>query len=112
MVNAQEAGSQPEPADNQASNGEIVPDEDASAASLRHDADANPASDRETLGEHVQHRRAGEPAGVTRDAPATSPPDAVDETAMTTEERAALEAGGKRTNARGDHMEIEGPNSS
>ena len=47
MVNAHETGSPPPPSDNQASNGEIVPDDDASAESLRHSADLHPASDHE-----------------------------------------------------------------
>jgi hypothetical protein len=73
MIDRDEAGSQPPPADNQASNGEIVPDDDASAESLRHGADANPASDRESRGQHVQQRRAEEPTGVTREVAARSP---------------------------------------
>jgi hypothetical protein len=111
MINRPEAGSQPQPADNQASNGEIVPDDDASAESLRHDADVNPASDRESLGEHVQQRRAEEPTGVTRESAARSPAEALDERGATADELAALEAGGERASAPGERTEIEGPNS-
>lgn len=88
MVNAHahEAGSQPQPADNQASNGEIVPDDDESAESLRHSADVHPASDHEP------------------------PADAVEARAKA-EERAALAAGGERTSAPAERTKIEGPNS-
>jgi hypothetical protein len=86
MVNAHGAGSQPQPADNQASNGEIVPDDDASAESLRHNADVHPASDHE-------------------------PPAAAVEAGSTAEETAALEAGGERTSAPNERTKIEGPNS-
>jgi hypothetical protein len=68
MSNRDGAGSQPQPAYDQASNGEVVPDEDASAESLRDGADTNPSSDLGTRGEHVQQRRADEPTGVTRDS--------------------------------------------
>ena len=86
MVNAHGVGSQPQPADNQASNGEIVPDDDASAESLRHNADVHPASDHEP------------------------PVDAVDERANA-EEMAALAAGGERTSAPTERTTNEGPNS-
>ena len=86
MDNAHEAGSQPQPADNRASNGEIIPDDDASAESLRHSADVHPASDHEP------------------------PADSADEEG-TAEEAATLEAGGERTSAPTERTKIEGPNS-
>ena len=86
MVNAHEAGSQPQPADNQASNGEIVPDDDATAESLRHTADVHPASDHEPPANGEDERARGE-------------------------ETAALAVGGERTSAPSERTEIEGPNS-
>ena len=90
MVSAHEAGPPPQPVDSQASNGEIVPDDDASAETLRHTADTHPASDHEP--------------------PADGPADGAGE-GVSAEEMAALAAGGERTSTRAERTEIEGPNS-
>ena len=90
MVSAHDAGPPPQPVDNQASNGEIVPDRDVSAETLRHTADTHPASDHEP----------------TADGPA----DGMGEV-LSAEEMATLAAGGERTSTGAERTKIEGPNS-
>ena len=85
MVNAHEAGSPAQQADDQASNGEVVPDKDASAESLRQSADVHPASENEPAAKAVE--------------------------GATAEEMATLEAGGETTSAPTERTRIEGPNS-
>jgi hypothetical protein len=48
-----------------ASNGEIVPDESASAESLRRQADEHPAS--KAASDQLRSRQGDEPTGLTRD---------------------------------------------
>ena len=86
MVNAHEAGSPAQQADDQASNGEVVPEKDASAESLRQSADVHPASENEPAAKAV-------------------------EGGATAEEMATLEAGGETTSAPTERTRIEGPNS-
>jgi hypothetical protein len=102
-----------------ASNGEIVPEESASPASLRRQSDEHPASDRHALSDQVQRRQADEPTGLTRvskvrdaeadDSDACGRPTTVPTTA---EERAVAAAGGEPVATTDDDPPgYEGPNS-
>ena len=101
-----------------ASNGEIVPDESATAASLRRQSDEHPASDLQALSDQVQRRQADEPTGLTRvskvhdDAEGSAAHGRATTVPTTAEERAVAAAGGEPVATTDDEPpEYEGPNS-
>jgi hypothetical protein len=102
-----------------ASNGEIVPDESASAESLRRQADEHPASNSQAASDHVRSRQGDEPTGLTRDSKtqnsasqAARRPRSTGHVRATAEERAVVAAGGEAVaTSLDDQPEYEGPNS-
>ncbi|HWM18626.1 MAG TPA: hypothetical protein VNO51_02990 [Ilumatobacteraceae bacterium] len=102
-----------------ASNGEIVPDESATAASLRRQSDEHPASDLQALSDQVKRRQADEPTGLTRtskvrdaDADDSAVHGRATTVPTTAEERAVAAAGGEPVATTDDEPpEYEGPNS-
>jgi hypothetical protein len=102
-----------------ASNGEIVPDESASAESVRRQSNEHPASDCHALSDHVRSRQGDEPTGLTRDSKtqnsgsdAARRPRSTGHVPATAEERAVVAAGGEAVETSLDGQpEYEGPNS-